>query len=294
MDYSSHRSLGQAPHQVQESNRTWWEGNPMTYDWHGKNSTEPHSRKWFDEIDRSFVAASFPYLSSHRPFDRIMPETLAGKRVLEIGCGMGLHTEELVTRGAEVTAIDLTESAVRATKARLAYKGLTARVQETDAEDLPFDDGEFDLVWSWGVIHHSAHTGRIVRQIARVLAPDGETRVMVYNRESLIARLLLCRHYLLGAEFRHRTPDEVLWAHTDGYLARYYHPEQLEDMFLGFFTTAQVTVLGQDADVVPLPARLRSAPLHWLGDDRRRAAAGRRGFFLFVTAQAPLGTGARQ
>jgi SAM-dependent methyltransferase len=265
----------------------------MTYDWHGTNPAEPQSREWFDEIDRRFVAASFPYLSYQQPFDRIMPGTLVGQRVLEIGCGMGLHTEELISRGAEVTAIDLTDAAVAATKARLALKGLTARVQEADAEDLPFDDGEFDLVWSWGVIHHSAHTARIVRQIARVLAPDGEARVMVYNRESLLARLLLARHYLLGAEFRHRSPDEVLWKHTDGYLARYYHREQLEDLFLGFFARARTTVLGQDTDVVPLPGRLRSAPLRWLGDDRQRAAADRRGCFLFVTAQGPLGKGAR-
>lgn len=291
MDSQSHRTLGQSREQVQEANRSWWTDNPMTYDWHKTNPAEPHAPEWFDEVDRRFVAASFPYLSTVRPFDRIMPDSLAGRRVLEIGCGMGLHTETLLARGAEVTAVDLTSEAVAATKARLAQRDLVARVQEADAEDLPFDDGEFDFVWSWGVIHHSSHTTRIVRQIARVLAPSGEARVMVYNRDSLIARLTLARHYLLGAEFRHRSPDEVLWEHTDGYHARYYHREQLEDLFLGFFTTAHATVLGQDPDVIPLPARVRAAPLRWLGDDRRRAAADRHGFFLFLTAQSPLRAG---
>jgi 2-polyprenyl-3-methyl-5-hydroxy-6-metoxy-1,4-benzoquinol methylase len=288
MDHSSHRDLAAPVDQVQAANRAWWTANPMTYDWAATNGASPRSEAWFDEADRRFVAASFPYLSEHRPFDRIMPESLDGRRVLEIGCGLGLHTEALLARGAEVTAVDLTEAAVRATKTRLTQKGLVARVQEADAEELPFDTGEFDLVWSWGVIHHSAHTTRIVREIARVLAPDGAARVMVYNRDSLIARLILARYYLLGGEFRHRDPDEVLWSHTDGYLARYYHREQFEDLFRGFFATAGAVVLGQETDVVPLPRGLRRRPLDRLGDDRKRAAAGRRGAFLFLTAEHPL------
>ena len=56
----------------------------------------------------------------------------------------------------------------------------------------------FDLVWSWGVIHHSSRTGRIVRQIARVLQPQGEARVMVYNRHALSSFLSVVRDSALS------------------------------------------------------------------------------------------------
>ena len=75
----------------------------MTYDWHGEVSSTPGTREWFNEIDRRFVDASRPYLTSQRPFDRIMPDDLHGQRVLEIGCGMGLHCLELARRVPKYT-----------------------------------------------------------------------------------------------------------------------------------------------------------------------------------------------
>jgi SAM-dependent methyltransferase len=246
------------------------------------------SREWFEEMDRRFTEASFPYLSDRRPFDRIIPDSLDGKKVLEIGCGMGRHTQELAARGADVTAIDLTETAITATKSRLAAHGLTARVQQADAEELPFAAGEFDFVWSWGVIHHSARTARIVRQIARVLSPQGEARVMVYNRDALITRMVLARYYILGGGFRHKTPDEVLWQHSDGFMARYFHREQFEDLFRGFFEEARTSILGQETDVIPLPRGLRRYALNRLSNEQRVAAAAKRGSFLFTIAKNPL------
>lgn len=288
MDFKEHRSLAQPIDGVQTGNRSWWTNNPMTYDWHGTLRGEPMTREWFDEVDRRFVQASFPYLSRSRSFDRILPDSLEGKRVLEIGCGMGLHTEELIARGSDVTAVDLTETAIAATKARLAAKGLTARVQQADAEELPFDTSEFDFVWSWGVIHHSARTARIIRQIARVLSPRGETRVMVYNRDGILARMLLARHYILGGEFRHKSPDEVLWAHSDGFMARFFHREQFNDLFRGFFEDAHTSILGQESDVVPLPRKMRRYASRWLNDQQRVVAAAKRGSFLFTVAKTPL------
>ena len=85
----------------------------MTYDWHGEVSQAWGTRKWFEEIDRRFVDASRPYLTSEQPFDRIMPNDLHGQQVLEIGCGMGLHSLELARRGAKVYAVDLTDTAVK-------------------------------------------------------------------------------------------------------------------------------------------------------------------------------------
>ncbi|HXP20115.1 MAG TPA: methyltransferase domain-containing protein [Streptosporangiaceae bacterium] len=289
MRFDDSRSRAQAPDDVQCGNRSWWSEYPLSYDWHGEISLERGTREWFDEIDRRFVGASRPYLTAQRPFDRIMPDDLQGQQVLEIGCGMGLHSLELARRGARVHAVDLTDAAVEATAARMTEFGMEAEVRCADAESLPYDDQSFDFVWSWGVIHHSARTARIVREIARVLKPRGETRVMVYNREALIARCMLLRHYILGGEFVRRSPDETLWRWSDGYSARYYHKEQFEDLFRGFFEKASGVVLGQEVDVVPLPRRVRGMVASHIPDQRKLAIASRVGAFIFLTASNPLG-----
>lgn len=288
MKLEDSRSNPQTVDDVQRGNQSWWSDNPMTYDWHGDIRLAPGTREWFDEIDRRFVDASRPYLTSQRPFDRIMPNDLHGQQVLEIGCGMGLHSLELARRGAQVHAVDLTDVAVEATRSRMKEFGMVAEVRCADAESLPYDNQTFDLVWSWGVIHHSARTTRIVREIARVLKPNGEARVMVYNREGRIARLILLRHYLLGGECIRRTPDETLWRWTDGYSARYYHKEQFDDLARGFFEEVSSVVLAQEADVVPLPRRVRDIVASRISDERKLAIASRAGGFLFLTASNPL------
>lgn len=288
MKFQEFRTNPEAPAEVQQGNRSWWSDNPMTYDWHGEIDLEPATRAWFEEIDRRFVDASRPYLTDRRPFDRIMPDDLHGQRVLEIGCGMGLHSLELARRGAEVHAVDLTDTAVEATQARMKVFGVEADIRQADAESLPYDDRTFDLVWSWGVIHHSARTARIVREIARVLKPGGQTRVMVYNREGTAARYVLLRHFLLGGEFLQRSSDETLWHWTDGYSARYYHQEQFEDLFRGFFEDVSSVLLAQDVDVIPLPRRVRSLVAQRVSDQRKLRIASRWGGFLFLTASHPV------
>jgi len=284
MKYQKYRTDMEAPSDVQQSNRSWWSDNPMTYDWRGEIELEPATLAWFNEIDRRFVDASRPYLTDRRPFDRIMPDNLQGQRVLEIGCGMGLHSLELARRGAEVHAVDITHAAVEATQTRMTMFEMEADIRQADAESLPFDDQTFDFVWSWGVIHHSARTARIVREIARVLKPGGETRIMVYNREGTAARYILFRHFLLGGEFLHRSADETLWRWTDGYSARYYHQEQLEDVFRAFFENVSSVLLAQEVDVLPLPRRVRSVVAPHMSDQRKLRIASRRGGFLFLTA----------
>ena len=111
---------------------------------------------------------------------------------------------------------------------------------------------------------------------------------MVYNRAGRIARLLLFRHYLLGGEFIHCSPDETLWRWTDGYSARYYYQEQFEDLFRGSFEEVTGVVLGQEVDVVPLPRHVRSIVASRVATGRKLAIASRVGGFLFVTASNPV------
>jgi 2-polyprenyl-3-methyl-5-hydroxy-6-metoxy-1,4-benzoquinol methylase len=277
-----------APDEVQRGNRAWWTRNPMSYDWHSEISAPRYSREWFDRIDFSLLDASRPYATEHAPFDRILPlDKLRGRRVLEIGCGMGLHTETMVRAGARVIALDLTSTAIEGTARRLALKGIEATLVQGDAERLPFKDRVFDFVWSWGVIHHSSRTARIVRQIARVLAPEGECRIMVYNREGMSARVAFWRDHVLKGRFMRGSFDETLWRSTDGFTARHYVQEQFEDLFRGSFDDVESRICGQEADALPVPRRLRRLVRSFVSENYIRRAQATRGSFIFLTARRP-------
>jgi 2-polyprenyl-3-methyl-5-hydroxy-6-metoxy-1,4-benzoquinol methylase len=276
------------PQAVQQGNREWWSANPMTYDWRGERVAERFSQEWFDDADRQFIFGSRLFATEQRPFDRIIPyERLKGTRVLEIGCGMGLHTELLVRAGARVTAIDISSTAITAVRRRLALKGLEAQVLEADAEDLPFGDASFDFVWSWGVIHHSSRTATVVRQISRVLTPQGETRVMVYNREGMSARVMFIKDHLLTGAFLRNSFDETLCRYSDGFSARFYTRDQFEDLFRAFFGSVTSSICGQDADVVPLPRHLRRLALKVVPESYLKHAQAIRGSLILLTACDP-------
>jgi len=108
-----------------------------------------------------------------------------GAKVLEIGVGMGIDTALLCKMGFRVTGIDLTEKSVQATKARLAFYNLPAKIRTGNAEDLEFDDESFDVVYSFGVLHHTPNTEKAIGEIHRVLKKDGIAFIMLYHRHSL-------------------------------------------------------------------------------------------------------------
>jgi len=284
MDYSEKRTGALDRGAVQHGNKGWWTAHTMSYDWGRKSALVPYTLPWFDDIDRRFLQAARLFAEPANPFAEIMrlPE-LAGKRVLEIGCGMGLHSEMLARAGAELTAVDLSPTSVKATKTRLDLKKLGADVREMDAETLELPSGEFDLVWSWGVIHHSSRTGRIVREVERVLRPGGEARLMVYNLEGMPAYITLATRYLFGF-WRGQSLDEALWRSTDGFSARFYTRDEFADLLAAFFDRVETRIFGQDADVVPLPGLLRRPVLKLIPMSRQRRLASRRGAFLFAIA----------
>lgn len=255
----------------------------MSYDWKDRVVEQKFSAQWFDEIDRRFVHGARLFAHDVTPFDRIIPyDQLRGKRVLEIGCGMGYHSELMLRAGAVLTSIDISDTSVTATQARLSQRALAGDVQQMDARDLKFTDASFDFVWSWGVIHHSTQTGLIVKEIHRVLKPGGEARIMVYNLNSMGAYVTIVLDYLTGF-WRGRTLDECLWRRSDGYMARYYSSDMLCDIMRIFFPQVTAQIFGQDADAVPLPRRLRAPVMRMMSTARLEALAGKRGSFLFVS-----------
>lgn len=124
-----------------------------------------------------------------------------GQRVLEIGVGAGVDFTNWIWHGAQGTGIDLTKTGVDLTRERLEAEHLDPEsytLQTADAEKLPFQDGTFDLVYSWGVLHHTPDTEKAFREAFRVLKPGGTLKAMIYHRPSWTGFLLWIRYALLA------------------------------------------------------------------------------------------------
>jgi ubiquinone/menaquinone biosynthesis C-methylase UbiE len=241
----------------QEANKSWWESTPMRYDWREAVASEPGSRAYFEEIDRRFLGLAKKYTPwFERPFEQLIPYAdLPNMDVLEIGVGHGTHAQLIASRCRSFTGIDLTGAACKAVVSRFQIFGLQGRIAEMDAEELSFPDASFDYIWSWGVIHHSADTSRILRQMHRVLRPGGRATVMVYHRNwwnfLIVAGLL--KGIVQGQLGELGKLHHVAQGATDGAIARCYTPKEWRDLASGLFDVERVRIFGLKSEVILLP-----------------------------------------
>lgn len=147
--------------------------------------SEPGTPRFFAEIEEHRYRAE-PYI---RPFAQFAQ--WGDRRVLEIGIGAGTDLVNFARSGAILAGVDLTSAAIDYARQRLALENLEADLRVANAEQLPFPEHSFDLVYSFGVIHHAEHPEQVVREVRRVLAPGGEARIMLYGLHSWVAYRLL-------------------------------------------------------------------------------------------------------
>lgn len=278
---------------AQIENAAWWSERPMTYEAWGDRPIvhPPGTAEWFAEIDRRFFKAAFfahdPSGHSRAAFARYLPPgSVAGADVLEIGCGMGSHTQLLAEAGARLTSVDITPRAVEMTQRRCALKGLSVDVLQADAESLPFAADSFDLVWTWGVLHHSSSFDRCLAEASRVLRPGGRLFMMVYHRSSLIYYVhnVLIRGILCGQRLR-RSFADINNAHVDGAYARMFTTSEMARLLARDYAPVRISVTGQKAELLPIPAsRLKQRIEDRLSDAFAARVLSRWGFFLVVKA----------
>lgn len=162
---------------------------------------------------------------SHYRFEQLTgekPEAYRGKRVLEAGCGMGRFIDVLAEAGAEVWGADLS-AAVEAGSKNTAER-TNCQVVQADLFELPFGE-DFDLVYSFGVIHHTPDPEAALKAIARHLKPGGKLIVWVYSmglRSGIKARWVPRPHQVYGHFFRSLPTsmwETALSTYTKGALA---------------------------------------------------------------------------
>ncbi len=216
--------------------RRYWNARPCNI----RHSPKPvRTREYFDEVEarKYFVEPHIPAFAKFEHWN--------GKRVLEVGCGIGTDTIRFARAGAQVTAVDLSEESLEVAKARAKVFGLEDRIRfyQANAEQLsdvvPVEP--YDLVYSFGVIHHTPEPRDAIEEISKYMGDDSVLKIMVYHRYSWKVLWVLLK-FGKGAFWK---LDELIASHSEaqtGCPVTYsYSRRTVRDLLAGF-TVEKATV----------------------------------------------------
>lgn len=143
-----------------------------------RSAAEVGSKAYFEDVKAYRYGYETPFIP------RIMTVNVDGKRLLEIGTGLGIDACEMIRNGCSYTGLDITRNHLDLTKKNIELNGLKLdKLIEADLLDVEFEE-KFDVVYSFGVMHHIHHEDEYIRKIRTILREGGELRVAVYSKYS--------------------------------------------------------------------------------------------------------------
>jgi len=255
-------SIERPPEGLKEEVREFW--NRQSCDTHAAKASK-FSKEYFEEIE-NYRYFDQPFIHAFAQFSRYHR-----KKVLEVGFGAGTDFTQWLRAGASATGVDLTKEALDNLTNRISVYQLPApeSIQVGDAENLPFESNRFDLGYSFGVLHHSPNTERALEELVRVIRPEGELKVMLYNRHSIYALNQWVKHALLSGQ-PWRTVSWALWHHVESVGTKAYSRHELRKMLCNLpLEEIRVETLITSADYLSSSA---FPPLNWLNRCWIRAA----------------------
>lgn len=209
--------------QLKQAVRRHWEAQPC-----GSRGIDERDRKaFFESLERERYEVDH-HIPAWARFERGRD-----RDVLEIGVGAGTDFMQWVRSGARATGIDLTEAGIALARERLALEGLTAELRVGDAESLPFDDDSFDIVYSYGVLHHTPDTRKTLAEVHRVLRPGGVALLMLYRVPSWTGLNLWALH--CAARLKPwKTPREAIYEHLESPGTKAYTESEMRALLSRF------------------------------------------------------------
>lgn len=214
------------------------------------------SKEFFEEIEKHRYSL-YPYFKNLMEFDQYK-----GKNVLEIGVGEGTDHAQFAKNGAVLCGIDLTPRHIDMTKRRFKAYSLSSDLRVADAEQLPFADNSFDLVYSCGVLFLTPHIEKAVSEIYRVLKPGGKIIALFYNKNSFHYYInIILYNGIVRGELQYLTFDKLLdWYAGDGFgypHVRYLTKTELKNLFRSY-ENLKFYISNLDKDQLPFLSRFFS------------------------------------
>ena len=236
--------------------REYWEKEVCGTSSYVTGEMAKRTHEYFESIEEHRYRLE-PFIHSVGQFTR-----WHGKKILEIGVGAGTDHLQFARAGAVCYGVDLTNAAIKTTKSRFKLYGFKSELHKVDAEKLPFDDGSFDLIYSWGVIHHSEHPDMIIKEIYRVLRPGGLFIGMMYNRRSVFYFKKWIKHALLKGK-PWLSYKKVIWHNHENLGTKAYTISELKMFFSEYKNFSTQTFL-TESDTQRFPRCLhRFFPDSW-------------------------------
>lgn len=215
--------------------------------------------EFFAAVDKDRYEHYAPWMRDAMGFHQF-----SGMRVLEVGSGMGTDLAQLCRGGAVAVGIDLVPRHLRIAAARLFHEGFPIRLVRSDAEQLPFKDCSVDVVYSFGVLHHTPNIEAAIEEIRRVLKAEGLTIIGLYHRDSVFFWFytILLRGVLRGVLFRkgyrRLVADIERHDHSDALpLVRVYSRRQVKRLLASFRSVSIETYHLQADHLYFLPRGIR-------------------------------------
>ena len=157
--------------------------NDLKRGYTGSQTKESFDYQWRELPEGEWMPSNQEFLQKADEhlleFTQIPREWFAGKKILDAGCGSGRWTYALSKLGAHVTSFDQSAGALEEVR-RIVDKDANVNIQQGDLLNLHFDDHSFDMVWSFGVAHHTENSLRVLRHLTRCVKPGGYIFVMLY------------------------------------------------------------------------------------------------------------------
>ncbi len=230
---------------------------------HYVKGAQPGTLEWYKEAEAYRYGTYAPWMPELMEFARHR-----GHKVLEVGAGLGTDLAQFASNGALCTDLDLSRGHLEHAQRNFALRGLSARFVHHDAEEMPFEDGEFDVVYSNGVIHHTPNTTKLVGEIYRVLKPGGRAIIMVYAEQSWhYWRKIAFDLGLRGRELKKSSIGEIMSRHVElsehgqKPLVKVYTRRRLTQMFAAF---KDITIYKRQLLPEELPLLLQKIPIDYL------------------------------
>jgi SAM-dependent methyltransferase len=150
-----------------------------------QQTRESFDFQWDQMPDGNWIETR-PELKEREPglvvqYTRLPREWFAGRKVLDAGCGSGRFSYAMASMGAAVTAVDQSPAGVMHTQRACAEFGDRVTVRRHDLRRPLEVPADFDLVWSYGVLHHTGDTYGAFRHIEKLVAPGGYLFMMLYG-----------------------------------------------------------------------------------------------------------------
>jgi 2-polyprenyl-3-methyl-5-hydroxy-6-metoxy-1,4-benzoquinol methylase len=263
----------------------YWDARPCNI----RHSAKPvGSKEYFDEVEaRKYLVE--PRIPAFAEFER-----WNGKRVLEVGCGIGTDSINFARAGADLTAVELSGESLRIAAERAKVMGVADRIRfvQANAEELTsaLGDEPYDLVYSFGVIHHTPRPERALAEMRALMAPRGTLKLMIYHRHSWKV------FWIVVAQGRGRfwKTDELVAEHSEAQTGSPVTFSYTRSEARELVESSGFRVDDLDVDHV-FPYRIRDYVeyryvkepyFRWMPDQLFRAFERRFGWHLLVTAEA--------